>query len=256
MGDKPKKKDKGGKRPTRRSFESQRRLTVMVFKNVGKVFTFKVSATLLLFAAIFLTLYIIATLFITNEYLDNYRRGERYKGKIASLNAELEMANQNIEKCKEDIAFLNNYIEDQINTVSFSDDVAEDPIEDEPSNTDVTKPKLVDVEDLEVKRKNSVISLRFKLLNTLNNDEPVGGYVFVIVSLKESDKIERWVYPSCSLKDGMPENYKKGVRFFIRRFTIIEGDYKIGKTTDKTLTLAIVVYNRDGDVIFTTTSEL
>jgi len=109
----------------------------MVFKNVGKVFTFKVSATLLLFAAIFLTLYIIATLFITNEYLDNYRRGEHYKGKIASLNAELEMANQNIEKCKEDIAFLNNYIEDQINTVSFSDDVAEDPIEDEPSNTDV-----------------------------------------------------------------------------------------------------------------------
>jgi hypothetical protein len=256
MGDKPKKKDKGGKRPTRRSFENQRRLTVMVFKNVGKVFTFKVSATLLLFAAIFLTLYIIATLFITNEYLDNYRRGEQYKGKIASLNAELEMANQNIEKCKEDIAFLNNYIEDQINTVSFSDDVAEDPIEDEPSNTDVTKHKLVDVEDLEVKRKNSVISLRFKLLNTLNNDEPVGGYVFVIVSLKESDKIERWVYPSCSLKDGMPENYKKGVRFFIRRFTIIEGDYKIGKTTDKTLTLAIVVYNRDGDVIFTRTSEL
>jgi len=256
MGDKPKKKDKSGKRPTRRSFENQRRLTVMVFKNVGKVFTFKISATLLLFAAIFLTLYIIATLFITNEYLDNYRRGERYKGKIDSLNTELEMANQNIEKYKEDIAFLNKYIEDQINNISISGVVADDQVRDEPSNTDVTKPKLVDVEDLEVKRENALISLRFKLLNTLNNDEPVGGYIFVIVSLKESDKVERWVYPNCSLKDGMPENYKKGVRFFIRRFTIIEGDYKIGKTTDKPLTVAILVYSRDGDVIFAKTSEL
>lgn len=257
MGDKLKNKDKGAKKPRRKSLEDHGRLTVMVFKSVGRIFTFKISTGLLLFATIFFILYIMVTLFTTNEYIENRREAKRYEEKIARLKVEVEMANRDIQKYQEDIAFLNKYIEGEMDDVVVSEEIDEDPIEDQPENTAVAaNPKPVDIEDLEAERKSSVISLRFKLLNTLNNDEPVGGYIFVMVSLKESENMERWVYPNCSLEDGLPDNYKKGVRFFIRRFTVIEGDYKIGKETEKALTLDILVYSKDGEVMLKKTSKL
>ena len=254
MGEKDKKKDRVGKKPIKRSFKNQKRLTVMVFKNVGRVVTFKISPGILLFAALFLVLYIIATIFIINEYFDIYRRNAMYTAKIANLNIAITMADKDIKKHKEDIAFLNNYIEEQKN--KRPEPVAEQIPVVEPNEPSVAVPMLVDAEDLKIKRDKSTISVRFKLVNTQTNEQPVGGYVFVIVSLTDSGETERWVYPSSQLKDGVPENYRKGRRFFIHRFTIIDGKYTIGKTTDKPLTLKILVYNRDGDIILTKTSEL
>jgi hypothetical protein len=254
MGDKDKIKGRDSKKPIRRSFKNQKRLTVMVFKNVGRVVTFKVSPGILLFAALFFVFYIIATIFIINEYFDIYRIKKMHTGKIANLNMEIKIANKDIERFKEDIAFLNEYIEEQKN--QSSEPVPEPVSEVEPNEPSVAASRLVAADDLKVKRDKSTINVRFKLVNTQSDGQPIGGYIFVIVSLTESGKTERWVYPSSPLKDGVPENYRKGRRFFIHRFTTIDGKYKIGKTTDKPLTLKILVYNRDGDIILTKISEL
>jgi len=254
MGDKDKKKGRDSKKPIRRSFKNQKRLTVMVFKNVGRVVTFKISPGILLFAALFLVFYIIATIFITNEYFDIYRINKIHTGKIANLSIELKIGNKDIEKHKEDIAFLNEYIEAQKN--KGSEEVAKPIPEVETVEPAVAVPGLVEAEELKIKRDKATISVKFKLVNTQTDEQPIGGYVFVIVSLTELGNTERWVYPSSPLKDGVPENYRKGRRFFIHRFTIIDGKYKIGKTTDKPLTLKILVYNRDGDIVLTKISEL
>lgn len=254
MGEKDKKKDRVGKKPIRKSFKNQKSLTVMVFKNVGRVATFKISPGILLFAALFLVLYIIATIVIINEYFDIYRKNKIHAGKIVNLNRELKIANKDIKTFKEDIAFLNNYIEEQKNK---SPEHVPEPIPVvEPDEPVVDVPMLVEAKGLKIKRDKSTISVSFKLVNTQTNKQPIGGYVFVIVSLVDSDKTERWVYPSSQLKNGVPANYRKGRRFFIHRFTVIDGKYKIGKKTDKPLTLKILVYSKDGDVILTKNSEL
>lgn len=229
------------KEKIRRRPKKKERLTIIIFKKVGKVRTFKISSRLILLASLFFLFYIMATIFLTNAYFDIYRINKIQADRIDELSRELIKTTKNLERSKQHIALLDDYIKEE---------KAQSP---EPRSTvDYTEssfPKLVDIDEIKVKRDGSKININFRIINRQSNEEPIGGYIFVLASVKDSDQSEVWVYPNSSLKDGLPANYKNGQRFLIQRFKSISSKYTLSKSTNKPLILKILVYDRNGTLI-------
>jgi len=231
---------KGGKEIRRRS-KSQERMTVMIFKRVGKVRTFKISSHLIFWAFLFFLFYIVATIFLTNEYFDIYRINKMQADKIDELRRELIKTTKSLERSKQRIALLDDYIREN-----------KEQIPEPMSSVNYTEsalPKLVDIDELKVERDGSNIYINFKIINRQINEEPIGGYIFVIASVRDSDRSEIWIYPNSMLKGGLPVDYKKGRRFFIKRFTSISSKYTLSRSMNKPLILKLLVYDREGRLI-------
>lgn len=239
--------DSKGKKEIARPSKNKDRLTIMIFKEVGKVKTFRISPRVLLSAFMLLIFYIVATIFVTNAYLA-YFYPFRSIGidkiqaeKIVKLSRELTKTTKSLAKSEQHIALLEDYIEEDkeqsSEPVSTSD------------YTESSSPILVEIEDLKVKRDRSTIDVTFRIVNKQLNEEPIGGYIFMLASIRDSDRSEVWVYPSSPLKDRLPINYRRGQRFFIQRFKSISSKYTLSRSTDKPLILEILVYNRDGELI-------
>jgi uncharacterized coiled-coil protein SlyX len=229
------------KNKIKKSSKNKERLTIMIFKKVGKVRTFKISPGVGMLAFLFLLIYIAGTIFFTNAFFNLYRINKIQTHEISELNKKLAKKTKSLEKSKQHIALLNDYIKDekeQSPETAASKDY-----------TESSMPKLVDIEDLKVKRDRANISTDFKIVNKQSEDEPIGGYLFVVASIKDTKGTEASSYPSSLFKDGQPVNYKKGLRFFIQRFKSISITFTLSKSIDKPLILEILVYDRDGKLI-------
>lgn len=228
----------------RRRSKNKERLTIMIFKKVGKVRTLEISSRLIFLASLFLLICIVATIFFTNKYLAYfyiYKTDKMQADKIAELSRELIKTTKSLDRSEQEIVFLNDYIREE-------KDKSPEPMPTV-DHTESSLPKLVDIDELKVKRDRSTLDINFRIVNKQLNEEPIGGYIFVLASVKDSDSPEVWVYPSSSLKDGFPVNYRKGQRFFIQRFKSISSKYTLSKSTDEPLILKILVYDRNGELI-------
>jgi hypothetical protein len=239
--------DSKGKKEIARPSKNKDRLTIMIFKEVGKVKTFRISPRVLLAAFMFLIFYIVATIFVTNKYLAYFYPfgsigiDKIQAEKIVKLSGELIKTTKSLERSEQHIALLEDYIEEDKEQspepVSTSD------------YTESSSPVLVGIEELKVKRDRSTIDVTYKVVNRQLNEEPIGGYIFILASIRDSDRSEVWVYPSSPLKDGLPINYRRGQRFFIQRFKSMSSKYTLSRSTDKPLILEVLVYDRDGELI-------
>lgn len=213
----------------------------MIFKELGEVRKFVISPHFILCAFLFLVFYIAATIYFTNKYFDARRINRIQTDKIARLSKELVKTRKSLQRSEEKIALLNDYIsegEDQTPEVESKIDYTESPL-----------PKIVDVDEVKVKRAGSTLNVTFRIVNRQLSQEPIGGYIFVLTGVKDSDQSEVWVYPSSPLKDGLPVNYRKGRRFLIQRFKTMRGRYTLDKSIDGPLILEILVYDREGVLI-------
>jgi len=239
--------DSKGKKEIARPSKNKDRLTIMIFKEVGKVKTFRISPRLLLSAFMLLIFYIVATIFVTNAYLAYFYPfgsigiDKIQAEKIVKLSGELIKTTKSLERSEQHIALLEDYIEEDKEQspepVSTSD------------YTESSSPILVGIEELKVKRDRSTIDVTFRIVNKQSNEKSIGGYIFMLASIRDSDRSEVWVYPSSPLKDGLPINHRRGQRFFIQRFKSISSKYTLSRSTDKPLLLEILVYDRDGELI-------
>jgi len=100
-----------------------------------------------------------------------------------------------------------------------------------------------------VQRDHSELQVNFKIVNTQPEEDPIGGYIFVLTRVKGREKSDVWVYPSAQLRNGRPVDYKLGHRFFIQRFRTVTGNYTLNKVINDPLVLEILVYDRNGGLI-------
>jgi len=225
----------------RRPPKIQERLTVMIFKGAGKIRTFKISTHFLLWVSLFFIFYIVATIFLTNLFINYYRQNRILADQNAELRAMLIKTKKSLEESKQHIALLDDYITEKKDQSPRSLSTVD--------HTESSLMTLVDIDGLKVERNKSTIKVDFRIINKQVNEEPIGGYIFVLVSIKDSDKSEVWVYPNSQLKDGLPVNYRNGQRFFIQRFKSISSKYTLSKSINQPLIFKILVYDRDGKLI-------
>ncbi len=224
-----------------RHSKDKKLLTIMIFKEVGKVRRFVISSRLVLLASLFFLFYIVATIYVTNKFFDIYGENKILADENAELSKELIKTKKSLERSEQHIALLDDYINE-------GKELSKEP--EPPINyTESPSPKIVDIDEIKVKRDISMINVTFRIINRQSNKEPIGGYIFVLASPKDSDQSEVWVYPSTPLKDGLPVNYRKGLRFLIQRFKTIRTQYTLSRSINEPIVLRILVYNRDGLLI-------
>jgi len=214
-------------------------LTFVIFRQLGKVRRFVISSHLLLCASLFFLFYILGTTYFTTKYFDARRKNRVQGDEIARLSRELEETTKSLQRSKQRIALLQDYI-------------AEDKAQGQEPNSkaDYTElPEVVGIEDLKVERDESVVDVTFRILNRQSHEEPIEGYIFVLASVKDSDQPQAWVYPRSPLKEGLPVDYRNGHRFFIWNFMSISSELRLGESIDKPLLVEILGYNRDGTLI-------
>lgn len=214
-------------------------LTIMIFNQLGKARRFTISSALLLCASLFLVFYVVATIYFTNKYFDTRRANRIQAAKIAKLSTEFLKKTQSLERSKQRIALLDDYIRES----------NEQGPESRGNSTESALHEIVDIEELEIKTDGSTMDVTFRIVNRQSNEEPIGGYIFVLASVEDSDQSEVWVYPRSPLKDGFPVDYRKGHRFLIQRFKTVESKYTLSESVSKPLVLKILVYDRDGTLI-------
>ncbi len=221
-------------------------LTIMIFNQLGKARRFTISSVLLLCASLFLVFYVVATIYFTNEYFDARRTNRIQAAKIAKLSSEFLKRTQSLERSKQRIALLDDYIRES----------KEQGRESTGTSTESPLHEIVDIEELEIKRDGSTIDVTFRIVNRQSNEESVEGYIFVLARIKDSDQPQAWVYPRSPLWEGLPIDYKSGHRFYIWNFMSISSELRLGEWIDEPLLLEILVYDRDGTLILKKATEV
>lgn len=222
--------------------KNSKRLTVMVFKSVGKIRSFEISSRLLAWASLFIIFYIIATIVLTNIFIDYYQKNKMLLNENSGLRKILVKTKKSLEESKQHIALLDKYIREK------KEQGRETPPAEE--HVEPVLSELVDVDELNIERQESNITVDFKIINKQLNEQPVGGYIFVLARIKYSDKSDVLVYPDSKLKDGLPENYKNGQRFLIQNFKLISVQYAFSNSKDRVFIFEILVYDTEGTLIF------
>jgi len=230
-----------GKEEIRRRPKAKERLTIMIFKKAGRVWTCNISSHFIVWASLFFISYIVVTIVLTNAFIDYHRKNKALADQNGELGTMLIKTQKSLKESKQHIALLDDYItekKDQISRPLSTEDYTESSL-----------PKLVDIKELKIERDKSTITVDFRIINRKLNDEPIGGYIFFLASIKDSDRSEVWVYPNSQLKDGLPVNYRNGQRFFIQRFKSVNSKYTLSKSENRPLIFKILVYDRDGTLI-------
>ena len=89
----------------------------------------------------------------------------------------------------------------------------------------------------------------FKVVNLQPGDNPVGGYLHILASGKQSDAPKEWAYPQEKVVNGFPENYRKGLVFTIQRFKPIQGRFNLGQSSESPSSVRVLIYDQTGAII-------
>jgi hypothetical protein len=254
-------KAKEGYRPEKKPSRHSPRLTVMIVKSMGKVRSFKISSSILLWSSLFFALYLIASVIIFNKYLDEIRLKKHLSGQLERLAHGVEDTKSALYRSQQDLVLLRDYIH-KLQSSKVEDAGPAEAEEVKQGNAPPTvesdsgekvdkKPQetLVEIKDLSVKKQGTKVTVSFALVNVHWDRMPVSGYVHIIATNKESDPPQLWAFPKVALRNGIPINYRGGQAFKIKRFKTIRGRYFLNTTSEFPSSLKVLVYSQSGNLM-------
>ncbi|MBE9547548.1 MAG: hypothetical protein IMF10_08690 [Proteobacteria bacterium] len=120
-----------------------------------------------------------------------------------------------------------------------------------PADTVVDKPYMVAVENLKTSfdRINNACIFSFTLKNKKEDNVTISGRSFVVLKPDSADS-ESWrVYPKFTLKNGRPQNFRRGERFSIARFKTMKGKFRKIPIQDSYDSITVFIFSNDGALI-------
>ena len=108
----------------------------------------------------------------------------------------------------------------------------------------------VSIESFSAKRGDAGrISLRFRLLNSIDADPPLTGTYFVILAA-DGMETSRWaVFPAAPLSAGKPADPRQGRSFNLKRFTTMRFDQRVEGNPNAYSLAVILVYGDAGQLL-------
>ncbi|MFH1489352.1 MAG: hypothetical protein ABII06_10635 [Pseudomonadota bacterium] len=247
----------------------ENRLTVMIMKSVGKVRSFKISSRILFLAAMFFLLYIIASILVINQYLEIRRESLTRSTKIRDLDQGALKNSRELERSRQQIAFLEDYIrnleegQEKIEEPKEAPKPAKVEKKGEERQAELPKPpaekdqepavaapaEVVGIQDLAIQREGSQIAINLKIVNIHPDDGAVGGYIHIIAEGEKFVPPEEWTYPRETLQGGLPVNFRKGQPFRIQRFKPFRARFKMGPDGQLPSAIRVLIYDQSGAVM-------
>jgi len=119
-------------------------------------------------------------------------------------------------------------------------------ISEEPEKGPETGKAMVSVENLTFQRKNTRLTVFFKLAKTAGDAIPLRGYLHMIIVDKNVEPPQVRTFPHEVLKDGIPMNFKRGQLFVIKHFRVVRGKFFLGGTKQSPDAVRVFVYDKEG----------
>ncbi len=231
-----------------------REFTVMLLsKNKGRHYSFKVSlvgmAMLMIFAVCLISLTIVSLF----NYVDEHRQNNDFATQIKLLEAEIGSLNKNSREAylykqwADRIIFRRLNYENDNNTIAGS--IVDGVIPDESSIR--LKHSFLDIDGFDVRRikPGFDFEISFKLINRFKGNKNHSGYIFLIASNNEIIPGLYSSWPLAELLAGMPKDYKKGYRFSIRYLKNIKGRINQPEAGPKFNRVDLIAYSEDGNIL-------
>jgi hypothetical protein len=242
----------------------------MVMGRVGKVRSFKVSPRVLFWTLLFLLVYLPVSIFVVNQWVELRREVKVRQQEIDRLELELAKAERTLFKFQQHVTLLESYINSMESGADEraarareetepegGEEPPESREEEAPAPPEPVVRDLVDVERMTIDEKEGAVQVSFNLTNVAEGEEPVSGYVHILLTGEENGSPWWVVYPRGEVgEDGIPESYRKGQPFIIQRFKPIQGRLSAGGGRGTPESVRVVVYDDAGRLIYNEAFEV
>lgn len=215
-------------------------LTIMIIRSVGRIRSFTVSRRFLLWASIFITVYIIASVYIFSSFV-------KLRFKYISTFENLKSAEEELEQNRKRLIIAEQYVlglEEHIRDLENRTDKASPS-----SPADREETGYVDITEITVSKGQTVLDLDFRLINTVSGDSAAEGYIHIFAGDSQNRFPAEWNYRGNEIKDGMPVNFDRGQPFLIQRFKPYHRQFEKLSEFDLPYLIRILVYDRSGTML-------
>ena len=236
-------------------------LTVMVIRSVGKPYSFKISHRIILWTSLIVIAYMLVSLYTLNRFFFLHRQYNIQSEKLEKLEKEHDNNLKTLNLTKEYVTGLEEYIKNSsdLKRVGNQSLQKEEPtakaidiIEADLYKKDRDEQKtlsIVDIKDFVIKKEGSAIVIDFRLVNAMQEQDALEGYLHIIAMDKKGNYLQEWSYPSDTLKDGFPVNFRLGQSFFIQRFKSYHRQFGMSLNSELPKAIRVLVYDRSGKII-------
>jgi hypothetical protein len=258
------------------------KFTLLLVGRLGKARSLQISFWPLFWMVILAGIYLLVSFFIICDYVRLHHQTHSQKIKIAQLTVQFDQKEKTIAELKQDNALLSDYIQSQesgtqklenklpliaaIKKSEIKPPVAAPAVKPEepkpkivtpPPSAPAPKKEAVDIQDLIVKKEDSLLNIKLKIINLNANDNSVvDGYLHLIGLDRQTDPSRAWTYPYGKVFNELPENFRRGQRFGIQRFRDMEGSFTIPPGTDYPTTIKVLIYNTQGVLLLNKEYEI
>jgi hypothetical protein len=243
--------------PVRKRKDFEKTFTVMVMGRAGKVRSFRISRRLFFWAVFFFLAYLPLSVYLVNRYFEIYYTDVAQKEKIELLEKDIVRSNNALSRAKDHVSFL----EDYILQMDKQGEQAAEPSKAQEKRADASSEKVseengpdkkgerISIEDMAMEKQGTKLTISFKLVNLDPENAGVEGYVHVIGKGKETPPRSDWTFPQQKLVNGLPENFRRGQVFLIRKFKPIQGKLNVGSGPEAPTIVDVLVYDQSGAIV-------
>ena len=245
----------------KRKTPSENRLTVMIMRSVGRVRSFKISPRIVLWASLFVVVYMLLSVYFTTQYIkyfyiynkDSIQADEikRLEDNLLKINKEHLRSNQHLALLEDYIANIEKRMEPEKEPIK-----GEVTKESEPPQRVISQPKEgkqivkppqgVEIKDMIIQKLHARVIVSFKLVNIQPGDSSVGGYLHVIGIGKDANPPQEWTYPTEKLQKGVPLDFRRGLPFLIQRFKPYSCFFNADSHSQLPRAIKIMAYDQAG----------
>jgi len=110
-------------------------------------------------------------------------------------------------------------------------------------------PNSVDITDFVIKREDSGMNVDFRLVNTIEAENAVEGYMHIIAMDKGNKYPSGWNNARDELQNGLPVDFRSGQRFFIQRFKSYHRRFNMNSNSELPEAIRVLVYSQSGELL-------
>jgi hypothetical protein len=236
-------------------------LTVMVIRNVGKPYSFKISHRIILWTSLIFIVYMLVSLYTLNRFFFLHRQYNIQSEKLEKLEKEHNDSLKELNQAKEYVTGLEEYI-NKSSDLKRAEDESLKKEEPTAKATDITRadlykkdqnerkiPSIVAIKDVVIKKGDSATVIDFRLVNAMQGQDAIEGYLHIIAMDKKGNYPQEWSFPRDTLKDGFPVDFRLGQSFFIQRFKSYHRQFSMNLNFELPKAIRVLVYDRSGKII-------
>jgi len=236
-------------------------LTIMVIRSVGKPYSFKISHRIILWTSLIFIAYILVSIYTFNRFFFLHRQYNIQSEELEKLEKEHNDNLKELNQAKEYATGLEEYIKNSSDLKRAEDkslqkegptvkamDIARADLYKKDQGEQKTS-NIVDIKDLVIKKEDSAIIMDFRLVNAIQEQDAIEGYLHIFAMDKKGNYPQEWSYPRDTLKDGFPVDFRLGQSFFIQRFKLYHRQFSMNLNSELPKAIRVLVYDRSGKLI-------